>query len=78
MDLEVRSADESELYHVLSVMDEAAAWLHASGITEQWPASFSDRPEWVDSFRGLITRRAVFLAWRRDQAIASLVLRSIP
>lgn len=63
---------------MLSVMDEAAVWLHARGITEQWPASFSERPEWIDSFRSLIERNAVYIVWRQEEAVANVVLEEHP
>jgi RimJ/RimL family protein N-acetyltransferase len=41
VNLEIRPATPAELDDVLSVLDEAAAWLNSIGVTQQWPTSFS-------------------------------------
>ena len=50
---------------MLGVLDGAAAWLQAIGVSEQWPASFSEDPVWVERFRRWTHDGRVFLA--RDE-----------
>jgi GNAT superfamily N-acetyltransferase len=60
--LDIRPATEAELGDVLSVLDEAAAWLQSIGVTEQWPASFSADAAWVERLRRGIENEQVYVA----------------
>jgi GNAT superfamily N-acetyltransferase len=62
-------ATPHELDDVLAVLDDAAAWLQAIGVTEQWPASFSGDPAWVARFSSWVADGRLFIA--RDAAGAA-------
>lgn len=64
----VRPARPDEGPAVLSVLDEAAAWLAARGV-DQWPPSF--RPEWIEP--GLGAGR-MWLAQAGSVAVATFAL----
>jgi GNAT superfamily N-acetyltransferase len=68
VNLTIRAAEAHELDDVLGVMDEAAGWLPTVGMGEQWPASFSRDPAWVERFRGWMGQGRVFLARVDDGA----------
>jgi GNAT superfamily N-acetyltransferase len=55
-------ATPHELDDVLAVLDDAAAWLQAIGVTGQWPASFSGEPAWVERFRDWAGDGRLFIA----------------
>ena len=78
MEVDIAQAREDDLEAMLGVIDDAATWLHSIGVTEQWPASFSARPEWVEEFRDLIRRGCVFLVWRDGSAVGGVVLEEQP
>jgi len=59
---DVRAAGPNELDDVLGVLDDAAAWLQVIGMTEQWPASFSAEPAWVERFTRWTAEGRVFIA----------------
>lgn len=64
----VRTARPDEGPVVLSVLDEAAAWLAGRGVT-QWPPAF--RPEWIEP--GLEEGR-MWVAEARGAAVATFAL----
>ncbi|EEP71784.1 acetyltransferase [Micromonospora sp. ATCC 39149] len=60
-DLHVEPAHEEELSIVLSILDDAAEWLHRQGI-DQWPASFSRDATWrTDRIRAYIRQGCTYL-----------------
>jgi ribosomal protein S18 acetylase RimI-like enzyme len=68
VDVDIRSATPDDLPALLALLDELGAWLQSIGMTKQWPASFSDNPDWVQSYRGWIAEGNVFVA-ERDGAL---------
>ena len=66
--LEIRAEALAELDDVLAVLDDAAAWLQVIGMREQWPASFSADPAWVERFRGWAGLGRVYMAKDADGA----------
>jgi len=54
VDIDIRSATPEDLPALLALLDELSAWLQWIGMTKQWPASFSDNRDWVQSYRGWI------------------------
>jgi GNAT superfamily N-acetyltransferase len=78
VNLEIRPAAPSELPTVLSIIDEAGAWLHSIGITQQWPASFTTSPEWVAFYESFIAQGKVFLARIDGRPVGSYILDGPP
>jgi GNAT superfamily N-acetyltransferase len=68
--MEVRLAGPGDVDPVVSILEEAAAWLRSRGI-DQWPAVF--RREFVADHVG---RREVYLAWAGAEAAATLSLQA--
>jgi RimJ/RimL family protein N-acetyltransferase len=69
--LTIERAPPDELSLVMEIIDEAAAWLHARGITEQWSSPMS-QAAW-DRMASRIADGNVFLARLPDgQAIGTL------
>jgi GNAT superfamily N-acetyltransferase len=64
----MRQAEPGDLDAVLSVLDEAVAWLHSIGVTEQWLGPFSSEEAWVSIYRSAIESGHVFVA-RNDDGI---------
>ena len=62
MTLQIEPAARSETADVFTVLDEAATFLHAIGVSEQWPVSFSADPGWVGLVSQLVAKEQVFLA----------------
>jgi ribosomal protein S18 acetylase RimI-like enzyme len=66
--VEITVAQPHQLDDVLAVLDDAAAWLQAIGVSEQWPPSFSADVAWVERFTGWIAAGYVYLACDADGA----------
>jgi hypothetical protein len=49
---------------VLTVLDDAAAYLQHIGVTPQWPPSFSADPNWARLVPELIAAGQIFVACR--------------
>jgi len=65
-ELTIEAAKSDELSAVLTLLDEAAAWLKGRGI-DQWPASFSGDATWrTDRIRSYIEHGLTYLA--RDRS----------
>lgn len=64
----VRTARPDECPAVLSVLDEAAAWLADRGVT-QWPPAF--RPEWIEPGLG---EGRLWIAESRGAVVATITL----
>jgi ribosomal protein S18 acetylase RimI-like enzyme len=67
--LKIALAQLEDLDTVISILEEAAAWLHARGIVEQWPLTFSREFEAEHVAAG-----EVYLARQGGQAIGTLML----
>jgi GNAT superfamily N-acetyltransferase len=76
--LRIVPATPDDLPTLLAILDEAAAWLHSIGVTEQWPASFSASPQWVAFYESFIAQGKVFLARIDGQPSGSYVLDGPP
>jgi len=66
---DIAPAQPAEVDTVLSILEEAAAWLHARGIVEQWPLTFSHEFEAEH-----VAAREVYLARLGEQAVGTLML----
>ncbi|GGS61335.1 GNAT family N-acetyltransferase [Actinokineospora fastidiosa] len=73
--LTVRPARSDELPAVLSLLDEAAAWLQARGIN-QWPSSFTKDATWrMERIKSYVDRGLTFLAFDTSgEAIGTFTL----
>lgn len=72
--IEVNRARSDELGDVLSVLDEAAAWLQESGI-RQWPAHFSGRDDWREErLRSYVLAGETWLVKAAGETIATFTL----
>jgi hypothetical protein len=78
VDIEVRQAEEADLSAVLAVLDEAASWLQAIGVTEQWPESFSGDPASVGALRDAVGRGEVFAALASGAVVGTCLLEHHP
>jgi GNAT superfamily N-acetyltransferase len=76
--MDVAVAAESELETVLGIMDEAAAWLHSVGISEQWPRSFSADHGSVQEWKAFVAAGTVYLGKLDGAAMSSVVLEVHP
>jgi GNAT superfamily N-acetyltransferase len=65
--LEVTPAEPDDADTVIDLLEEASAWLHERGITDQWPLRFE--PEWIAA--GL-RRQQTWLA-RVDGAVVGTI-----
>src|SRR3954471_22912609 len=72
--IEVSRALPDELDDVLSVLDEAAAWLQRSGVS-QWPARFSGGGDWREErLRGYVLTGETWLVRAAGKPIATFTL----
>ena len=78
MQIDIRPATLDDLPDVLSVLDEASAWLQSIGITRQWPATFSDHPVWSPRITALTVDRQMYLVKSGFDAIGTFHLRDEP
>jgi ribosomal protein S18 acetylase RimI-like enzyme len=62
LEVVIRRAEFDEVRAVLLILTNAGTWLHSMGITEQWPATFHDKPEWQDRFDRWTREGRVFVA----------------
>jgi GNAT superfamily N-acetyltransferase len=74
----VAPAAEEDFVDVLSILDEAAAFLQDIGVTAQWPAKISTDATWTQILAELITNRKSFIAWQDRQPVGVFHLREIP
>jgi len=74
MKVTIRATAPDELDEVLSVLDEAGAWLHAIGITQQCPLSFSGREGTPETFTDQLNAGIVYLACIDDAAVGTFRL----
>jgi GNAT superfamily N-acetyltransferase len=68
--LEIRLAGPSDLPAVLSILNDAAAWLVAKGIKGQWPEVWDE--EYV---AGKIAGGETYLAYQNEQPVATVALQ---
>ena len=76
--LTIRPAQPSELPEVLAVLDDAAAWLQRTGITQQWPPVISQDAGWVERVTGLVRAGEYFLAQSSGSTVGVFNLRDAP
>ena len=67
--LTIEQAKPDELRLVIEIMNEAAAWLDAKGITKQWPSPLPD-VAW-DNFGREIAKGEVFIARLNGDAVGT-------
>lgn len=65
-ELSIAPAHEDDLPEILSILDDAAAWLRQRGI-EQWPASFGQDATWrIDRIRAYVRQGYTYLVKDRS------------
>ncbi len=62
MKVTIHAATPDDLDDVMSILDEAGAWLHSIGITQQWPRSFSQRQGTPETFTDQLQTGIVYIA----------------
>lgn len=67
--LDLRPAEPDELSTVIKLLEQAAAWLHEQGVTDQWPLSFAQ-----DRFDADLRAREVWLARIDGDVVGTLTL----
>lgn len=74
MQLTIAQAEPTQLETVLSLLDEAAAWLQRQGIA-QWPATFSGEENWrTPRIRAYLEAGQTWLVEAGDEAVAVFTL----
>jgi ribosomal protein S18 acetylase RimI-like enzyme len=68
-DVDITVAEPADLDTVISILNEAAGWLHARGITGQWQRSFAPQDEAKH-----IAAREIYLARLDGEAVGTLKL----
>lgn len=74
MRITIRAAQADDLHEVLSVLDEAGAWLHSVGITQQWPRSFSGREGTPETFTDQLHGGIMYVARIEGDAVGTFRL----
>jgi ribosomal protein S18 acetylase RimI-like enzyme len=67
--IDITLAESADLDTVVSILNEAAGWLHARGIVGQWPRSFAAHDEAKH-----IAAREIYLARLDGEAVGTLKL----
>jgi GNAT superfamily N-acetyltransferase len=78
MNFSIRPTTEADLPEVLSILDEAAAWLQSIGVTEQWPAVISEDGAWTARLSRLAAEGRMYLAFEDEAAAGTFHLRDKP
>jgi GNAT superfamily N-acetyltransferase len=78
MSVAIGPASETDLRAVLSILDEAAAFLQEIGVREQWPARISDEATWTQLLHELVAVQTVFVARQDGQPVGVFHLRESP
>ncbi len=74
MKVTIHAATPDEFDDVLSVLDEAGAWLHSIGITQQWPRSFSQRQGMPETFTDQLQGGILYVAREDAEVVGTLRL----
>ena len=78
MNLTIRPTTGADLPEVLSVLDDAAAWLQSIGMTEQWPRVISDDATWVARVSRFAAEGRFYVAHRGGVTAGVFHLRDEP
>lgn len=72
--LTFKRAEKSDLSIVLSILDDAAAWLTGSGI-EQWPDKFSGADDWRTArIEEYVSAGHTFIVWHGVEPVGTFTL----
>jgi GNAT superfamily N-acetyltransferase len=77
--MRIRTGDESDLATVMSLMDEAVAWMVERGNTEQWGTEpMSEQPDRVNHMRGMISTGDLWIAELDGEPAGAMILADHP
>ena len=78
MDVMIRPTTEVDLPVVLSILDEAAAWLQEIGMKEQWPLAVSQDATFLARVTRLVSEGRFYVATAGSEAVGVFNLRDEP